>query len=138
LRKSIAINASFDGNHFQLSMIDLARGEVEAAMKEIQLEGAPDAKDAGLAKIYHALRRKVDSDAALSRLIREAGDTWPYSVATVYAYFGERDETFKWLEKGRASRDSDQLEGIRGDAAFALMREDARYRALLRNMNLPE
>jgi adenylate cyclase len=138
LRKSIAINASFDGNHFQLSMIDLARGEVEAAMKEIQLEGAPDAKDAGLAKIYHALRRKVDSDAALSRLIREAGDTWPYIVATVYAYFGERDETFKWLEKGRASRDSDQLEGIRGDAAFALMREDARYRALLRNMHLPE
>ena len=137
LRKSIAINASFDGNHYQLSRIDLARGEVEAALKEIQLEVAPDAKDASLAMIYHALRRKGDSDAALARLIREAGDTWPYSVATVYAYRGERNEAFKWLEKGFATRDSDQLEGIRGDPEFAELREDARYKTLLRKMNLP-
>ena len=138
LRKSIAINASFDGNHYQLSKIDLARGEVEAALKEIHLELAPDARDASLAMIYHALRRKGDSDAAVARLIGEAGNTWPYSVATVYAYRGERDEAFKWLEKGLASRDSDQLEGIRGDPEFAPMRGDPRYAALLRKMNLPE
>jgi TolB-like protein/Tfp pilus assembly protein PilF len=138
LRKSIAVNASFDGNHFQLSNIHLARGEIELAMKEIQLEGAPDAKDAGLAKIYHALRQRNDSDAALARLIREAGDTWPYSVAAVYAYRGERIEAFKWLEKGLESRDSDQLEGIRGDPELAALRGDGRYKALLKNMNLPE
>jgi TolB-like protein len=31
LRKSIAINASFDGNHYLLSKIDLARGEIQAS-----------------------------------------------------------------------------------------------------------
>ncbi len=138
LRKCIAINASFDGNHYQLSKIDLARGEIQAAYKEIQQEVTSDAKNAGLAMIYHALRRKGDSDATLAGLIRESGDTWPYSVATVYAYRGERDEAFKWLEKGLASRDSDQLEGIRGDPEFAALREDARYKALLRMMSLPE
>jgi adenylate cyclase len=136
LRKSIAINASFDGNHYQLSKIDLARGEADAALKEIQMEVASDAKNASLAMIYHALHRKVDSDAALARLIHETGDTWPYSVATVYAYRGERNEAFKWLEKGLATRDSDQLEGIRGDPEFAALREDARYKTLLRDMNL--
>ncbi|MGA2397389.1 MAG: TIR domain-containing protein [Steroidobacteraceae bacterium] len=138
LRKSIAINASFDGNHYQLSKIDLARDEFQAAFKEIQQEVTSDAKNAGLAMVYYALRRKGDSDATLSSLIRESGDTWPYSVATVYAYRGERNEAFKWLEKGLASRDSDQLEGIRGDPEFAALREDARYRALLRRMNLLE
>ena len=138
LRRSIAVNASFDGNHYQLSKIHLARGEIEPAMKEIQLEGAPDAKDAALAMIYHALHRKGDSDAALTRLIREAGDTWPYSVATVYAYRGEHKETFKWLEKGLASRDSDQLEGIRGDPEFAALREDPPYKTLLGKMNLQQ
>jgi TolB-like protein/Tfp pilus assembly protein PilF len=138
LRKSVAINASFDGNHYQLSKIDLAHGEIQAAFKEIQQEVTSDARNAGLAMIYHALRRKGDSDATLSSLIRESGDTWPYSVATVYAYRGERNEAFTWLEKGLASRDSDQLEGIRGDPEFAALREDARYKALLRKMNLPE
>jgi TolB-like protein/Tfp pilus assembly protein PilF len=138
LRKSIAINALFDGNHYQLSKINLARGEFEAALKEAQQEVTPDAKNAGLAMIYHALRRKDDSDAALAGLIRASGDTWPYSVATVYAYRGERNEAFQWLEKGLASRDSDQLEGIRGDPEFAALREDARYKALLRKMNLSE
>jgi tetratricopeptide (TPR) repeat protein len=138
LRKSIAINASFDGNHYLLSKIDLARGELEVALKEIQLEVAPDARDASLAMIFHALHRKGDSDGALARLIREAGETWPYSVATVYAYRGERDEAFNWLKKGLATRDSDQLEGIRGDPEFAALREDARYKTLVRNMHLPE
>ncbi len=138
LQKSIAINAKFDGNHYYLGRMLIVRGEIEAALKEIQLEVAPDAKDAGLAMIYHALHRKGDSDAALARLIRQAGDTWPYSVATVYAYRGEGNKAFQWLEKGLATRDSDQLEGIRGDPEFAALREDARYKTLLHKMNLPE
>ena len=137
-RKSIAINASFDGNHYQLSRINLVHGEIEAALQEIQQEVTPDAKDAGLAMIYYRLHRKRDSAAALARLIHESGDTWPYSVAAVYAYRGERDKAFEWLEKGFASRDSDQLEGIRGDPEFAALRDDVRYKSILRKMNLPE
>jgi serine/threonine-protein kinase len=138
VQKSIAINAIFDGNHYFLTRMLLARGDFEAALQEIQHEVAPDAKIAGLAMIYHGLRRKEDSDAALARLVGLAGETWPYSVATVHAFRGERNEAFDWLEKGLATRDSDQLEGIRGDPEFALLREDARYKTLLRKMNLPE
>jgi tetratricopeptide (TPR) repeat protein len=138
LHKSTAINATFDGNHYFLSRMLLARGDFEAALKEIQHEVGPDAKAAGLAMIYHGLRRKADSDAALARLIGLSGDTWPYSVATVYAFRGERNEAFDWLEKGLATRDSDQLEGIRGDPEFTPLRGDPRYKTLLHKMNLPE
>jgi TolB-like protein len=138
IRKSIAINRTFDGNHYYLSRMLLAHGEPEAAQKEIQPEAAEDARDAGLSMIYHALHRQEDSDAALARLTREAGETWPYSVATVYAYRGELDKAFEWLEKGIESRDSDQLEGIRGDPEFVALRKDARYKALLHRMDLTE
>ena len=59
-------------------------------------------------------------------------------IAVIYAGLAERDEAFKWLEKGLTLRDSDQLEGIRGDAEFAGLRADPRYKALLRQMNLPQ
>jgi TolB-like protein/Flp pilus assembly protein TadD len=137
-RKSIAISAMYDGNHLFLCRVLLARGQIESAQKEIQAEPATDARDAGLAMIYHALRRKADSDAALARLIRASGDTWPYSVAIVLAYRGERDKAIEWLEKARESRDSDLLAGVRGDPELASLRGDARYKALLRRMNLPE
>ena len=107
-------------------------------MQEIEQEVTPDAKDAGLAMIFYGLRRKGDSDAALARLIRTSGETWPYSVATVYAYRGERDKAFEWLERGWASRDSDMLEGIRGDPEFATLRGDTRYQSILRRMHLTE
>jgi hypothetical protein len=44
------------------------------------------------------LGRKADADAALTRLIGHAGTTDPFSIAEVYAYRGEADESFKWLE----------------------------------------
>jgi TolB-like protein/Tfp pilus assembly protein PilF len=137
-RKSITISPSFDGNHYFLGRMLLVNGQIEAARKEMQAELSGDGKDAGLAMVYHALGRKVESDAALARLIQASSETWPYSVATVYASRGERDKAFVWLEKARVSRDADLLEGIRGDPEFASMRNDRRYKELLRRMNLPE
>jgi hypothetical protein len=73
-----------------------------------------------------------------SRLVGAAGGTWVSSVATAYAFRGVRNEAFDWLAKGLATRDSDQLEGTRGDPEFAPLREDPRYKTILREMYLPE
>lgn len=138
LRKSIAVSATFDGNHYYLVRMLLVHDQPEAALKEFQAEAAPDAKDAGLAVVYHTLGRKADSDAALARLIRASGDTWSYSVSIVHAYRGERNEAFEWLEKACESRDADLLVSIRGDPELVPLRADPRYKSLLRKMNLPE
>lgn len=50
LRKSTAISTRFGANHYILSRILSAQGQVE-----------PDSKDAGLAMVYHALLRKMNS-----------------------------------------------------------------------------
>jgi hypothetical protein len=48
---------------------------------------------------YHALGRKADSDAALAALIATNEKDAPYNIASVYAYCGEADKAFDWLDK---------------------------------------
>ena len=48
---------------------------------------------------YHALGRKADSDAALAALIAKDEKDAPYNIAYVYAFRGEADKAFAWLDK---------------------------------------
>jgi len=136
-RKSLAISEKFDGNRWLLTRIMLIRGQIDAALAEAQAEVSADGRDAGLAIVYHAQHRKADSDAALERLIRESAGLWPYGIAVVYGYRGERDKTIEWMQKAVEARDSDIFLGFRGDPEFAFVRGDPRYVAMLNNMKLP-
>jgi hypothetical protein len=53
----------------------------------------------GLPMAYHALGRKADSDAALGGLIGKYEKDWSFNIAYVYAYRGEADKAFDWLDK---------------------------------------
>jgi serine/threonine-protein kinase len=61
----------------------------------------------------------------------------PYLIAVNYAYRGEPDAAFEWLERAYRGRDSD-LTKIKIDERMTSMHNDPRYKALLRKMNLPE
>ena len=52
-----------------------------------------------------------------------------------YAYRGDRDLAFHWLERAYAQKDPD-LSGIGGDPMFKNLAQDPRYEAFLRKMNL--
>lgn len=51
-----------------------------------------------LALVYHGLGREADADAALETLIKSSRTSDPFRLAEVYAYRGEIDEAFKWLQ----------------------------------------
>jgi hypothetical protein len=54
----------------------------------------------------------------------------------VYAWRGELDEAFKWLDRAYAQHDS-TLVHIKFDPLLAGIRDDARYVAMLTKMGLP-
>jgi TolB-like protein len=137
LRKGLEISPTIEWNHNNLGWILVARGEHEAALKEMQAELRPGARDAGLSIVYHALGRRADSDAALERFKREL-PYWPVGVALTHAYRGERDQAFAWLEKAYEQRDPDLLMWVKSHPFFASLRNDARYTAVLRKLNLLE
>jgi TolB-like protein/predicted Zn-dependent protease len=137
-RKSLAISPTSDGSHYALGRILLARGQLQAALKEMQAEVAIGSTESGLALVYHALGQKADSDAVLARVSRAEAGEWPYGVAVIYAYRGQRDKAFEWLEKDYELRDPDLLMFVRGDPELVQLRGDQRYTALLRRLNMAE
>jgi TolB-like protein len=133
-RRSLEIFPTFDWDHNMLTWILVARGELQAALKESQAEPAVGGKDQGLAIVYHALGRNAESDMALTRLINEFPD-WPTGAAIIYGYRAEADRAFEWLDRAYTIRDPDLTMWIRSPF-FAWLRNDPRYKALLRKMNL--
>lgn len=75
------------------------------------------------------------SQRLLDQLIAMGDDT--SDLAVVYAWRGENDHAFEWLERSYERRDTN-LPWIKIMPEFRGLRSDARYLALLRKMNLAE
>jgi tetratricopeptide (TPR) repeat protein len=91
--------------HAQLGNALLLKGDAQGALAEIEQETSEVWKMIGLPMAYHALGRKADSDGALTALIAVAEKDGPYNIAYVYAYRGEADKAFEWLDKAVAYGD---------------------------------
>jgi hypothetical protein len=78
--------------------------------------------------------KKARADLAASRF--QAGRGNPVNVASSFAEAGERDQAFLWLEKSFNER-TPQLLHIVADPAFDDLREDPRYRDLIRRIGIP-
>ena len=81
-----------------LGQILVLQHKFDAALAFIErLAPGPD-REQGLALVYHALGRTAEADAALARLTALSATADPFRLAEVYAYRGEADESFRWLE----------------------------------------
>jgi hypothetical protein len=67
---------------------------------------------------------------------RDSADTFA-TVGMAYAFLGDRDQAFRYLEQAYANGDSQLLFAVRLPALDAL-HSDPRYAELLRKMGLPE
>jgi len=59
----------------------------------------------------------------------------PYSIFILYASAGKKEQTLEWLERGYEIRDPNMP--YINDPRFDFLRDDPRFKALLRKMNLP-
>jgi hypothetical protein len=84
---------------------------------------------------YHALGRDRDSNAALASLIAKYGTDAAFQIAQVYAYRGESDKSFEWLERAYEQRDPG-LPEIKSDPLFKNLHHDPRYIEVLKKMRL--
>jgi len=119
--------------HAQLGSALLLRGDAKGALAEIEQETSESWKMFGLPMVYHALGRKADSDAALAALIRKYEKDAPYNIAYVYAYRGEADKAFEWLDKAIAYDDSG-LADVVSENLFNKLRADPRWLPFLRKI----
>jgi TolB-like protein len=135
-RRAVELSPTAEFRHYTLGQVLLARSQPEAALAEMQKETHDGARLAGSAMAYFALNRKAESDAALAQMLKSYGYI-PSGVAGIYAFRGESNEAFKWLDLAYAQKDP-LLFRIKYSWDFNNLHSDPRYKAFLKQMNLPE
>jgi TolB-like protein/DNA-binding winged helix-turn-helix (wHTH) protein/cytochrome c-type biogenesis protein CcmH/NrfG len=135
-QKSLAISPAGPEAHYLLGLVYLARVQPPQALAEFEKIPAGSERAVGEALAYSALNRKTEADAALQKLITDYHEQAAYQIAEVYAYRGESDRAFQWLEVARSHRDAG-LAAIKADPLLKNLYKDPRYAAFLQKMGLP-
>lgn len=143
LRKLVESDPAFPSAHQYLALIYLDDGRyaeaVASAEKAVELANRNGISLGDLGFVYGSAGKEDQARAVLVELEskytrRQADGT---NLATVYVALGEKDKAFEWLEKAFSERSS-QMPNIGWIAQFTSLRDDPRFRNLLRRMNLPE
>jgi len=135
-RKSLELSPALPAVHHDLGRVYLAEGRPQEALAEIQQEHEPVWRLFGQVLVYHALNKKNEADAALSEFIAKYSDGSAYQVAGAYAFRGQTEKAFEWLDKAYAGRDPG-LSDVKVDPLLSNIRSDPRYSAFLKKMGLP-
>ena len=136
LQKALDLNPRATFVHAPLGEVLIAEGKPQQALAEMEREPIEWAKLAGEVLAYHSLRRERDSNAALANLIAKHHTDAAYQIAEVYAFRGESDKSFEWLERAYKQRDPGLTE-IKADPLLKPLRHDPRYTEFLQKMRLP-
>ena len=91
------------------------------------------ARSIGLPMAYHALGRKADSDKALADLIAKGEKDYPFNIAYVYAFRGDADKAFEWLDKAVKYEDPG-ISGIQVENLFDKIHSDPRWLPFLQKI----
>jgi TolB-like protein/DNA-binding winged helix-turn-helix (wHTH) protein/Flp pilus assembly protein TadD len=136
LGRSQELNPQLSSLHLTLGKIYLAQGEAEQAVAEMEKETGDWEKLCGEAVAYYAAGRKHDSDAALNKLIATHQNDSAYQIAEVYAFRGENDKAFEWVERSYRQHDPG-TQDLKTGLLVEGLRQDPRYAELLKRMRLP-
>ncbi len=104
-RTALSLNPGRGAVHFALGVALMLRGDAAGALAEVEQETDEGWRMTGLPMAYHALGRKSDSDTALAALIAKHEKDSSCDIAYVYAFRGEADQAFAWLDKAVAYHD---------------------------------
>jgi serine/threonine-protein kinase len=130
------LDAGYSWINATQSIVATLAGNYSVALQLAEAETDIEAKETGLAIVYTALGKPDQSKQALERL-RRVPTVTQYNIAAVHAYRGEKDLAFHSLEAAYQQREP-LLLNLKGDPLLAGLRNDPRYNALVRRMNLPE
>ncbi len=135
--RSVEINPESYLARFGRGWFDLLSHEPQAALDQFKQVNHDVFRLTGTAIALHALGREAESQQALDELIRIGSQQGPYQIAEVYAWRGEKDQAFAWLERAYVQRDGG-LTLLKSDMTWRPLNADPRYAAMLRKMKLPE
>jgi TolB-like protein/Tfp pilus assembly protein PilF len=136
IRRAIELQPASAVFHYALTIIEVQRGNVQAALGAAQQE-----RPGGWQDVTLALARQIGSDrgaadAALRTLIDKGANSYAYQIAQVYALRNDAKATFEWLDRSLSNRDPD-IAGLLYDPFILRYKDDPRFAAFCRKVGLP-
>jgi serine/threonine-protein kinase len=136
-RRALEISPQSDFSLNDLGTLQLLEGRAQDALETFRKIDNEGFRLSSVAMAEHTLGHARESQRALEQLIAQHAAEAAFQIAEIFAWRGEKDKAFEWLERAYQQRDGG-LADIKTDPPLANLRNDPRYKAFLRKMNLPE
>jgi TolB-like protein len=134
-RKAAELQPTAASSHRWQVLVAIMRNDGETALREAQLEPNDAYRRFELALAHYARRDHRAADAALAELVAKDRNVLAYQIAEVYAWRGEADKAFEWLQVSLDNHDTGML-SLLIDPLMRGLQHDARYNGLIAKMPL--
>jgi serine/threonine-protein kinase len=135
-RKAAELQPSGAASHRWQVIVAVLRGDGETALREAQLEPNEGYRRFELALAHYARGDRAAADAALAGMVANDRNLLAYQIAEVYAWRGETDKAFEWLQIAYDNHDTGIL-SLLIDPLMRGLRSDPRFKDTLKKVGLP-
>ena len=130
VRTALALHPGHFGAWHVLGLALLANGETQAAVEAIEQETIETYRLSGLAFAHYELGQQDESDRFLAELIEKHAKEASLEVASVFAWRGDNNHAFEWLERS-LENDETALANIASHYTFRNLHDDRRWQPFL-------
>jgi len=138
---TLELSPDFSLGYYHLGVAFMLDGNIARALNEMAKEPREDWRLVAQSMALFALERTQNNDSdessqadlVLAELLEKYSENMTYNIAYVYAYRGESDATFEWLEKAIQVEDAG-VGGILAETLFENITNDSRWLPLLQEL----
>ena len=135
-RKAAELQPAAAGNHRWQVIVAVLRGDGDTALREAELEPNEGYRRFELALAHYARGDRAAADKALADMVANDRNLLAYQIAEVYAWRGETDKAFEWLQISYDNHDTGML-SLLIDPLMRGLRSDPRYKIMVEKVGLP-
>ena len=136
MNKAIELQPASGAFHAWLTVIEIQRGNAQAALEAAQQEPAGLYRDMALAFARQVSGDRGAADSALKTLSEKYANSAAYQIAEVYALRNDAKATFEWLDRAWSTRDAG-IQYVLFDPFILRYKDDPRFAAFCRKIGLP-
>jgi len=126
-RTALTLSPGRLSTQYWIGLALLIKGEPEAALDAFAKEASDEEyRVKGAALALHDMGRQAEFEAAFADLRERWGDRWPSEIAQVYAWTGDPDSAFEWLDKSVAQNE-DGLNEQFANVLYKPLHDDPRW-----------
>ncbi len=136
-RRAVELAPAADEYRSHLARVLTVLNRLEEAKTIALAEPSERYRISTLAGIYFRAGDNAAAERLMAELIAKYGGSMAGYIAAVYAQAGNRDESFKWLERGYETRDA-AVAWVKTSSFLESLHDDPRWPVFLRKMGLAD